>query len=334
MSIFFNIIVYLLIIIWSFFSPLALLCLVILLITQIACIITNFASKKNLPIFSYEIKTTEVNKNFKFIVTVSNISGKISFNLFLKNILTEEVEQKKVKLKAKSEKIKIILSINPKCVGRIYISARNIKIYDKFSFTYKRITKAECGYLNSIPIICKDNVSINTFTSENENIKYKNLTAREYSGNREYIFGDNLRHINYKLSHKLQKLYVKEFKSNIDSEICLAIYLNNNNIDTLNKIIEAVSAYSYHLLKNNTIHCLCIFEHGKQESTVLVIDTIPNYLTELELLVNIDIKNSTNNLPKILNTVIAKNIANMVIFTDKRFNVSYNQNFNVRFIEI
>ena len=89
----------------------------------------------------------------------------------------------------------------------------------------------------------------------------------EYSETREYVYGDDIRFIDWNVTAKLNKPYIKVFEEEREQTIILAVDLSGSgyfgSIDTLkvDLMIELSSILSFSAIKNNDKVGLALFSN-------------------------------------------------------------------------
>ena len=149
--------------------------------------------------------------------------------------------------------------------GQIDILIRKICVFDHWGISYRTVCKniehESCLYpkyyfVNSVEQIMRINYEKERFFAHVRNRNLSDLL--QY---REYQKGDNLKHINWKLSNRLQEYYIREFDTPTDNQILLTLDLSNTNKDEKNYILSvffsicmtyAQKNIIFHILWNNT----------------------------------------------------------------------------------
>ena len=209
------------------------------------------------------------NKETNIKLYINNLSrfplSKADINVVYEDSLGNKIE-KIIRVSIDGDNYRDInyLIIPDRC-GVIKVYVNNIRVYDYFSLFSKR---------KKIYIEDKVLVLPNEHIFMNEILNYEELMIQEsekYSENekgddpsqifdiREYMEGDKLQRVHWKLSSKYDELMVKEFsKPVIDSTVLLVeLFYNNKKGDELiDSLIDTVYSISKHLISLGYPHYL------------------------------------------------------------------------------
>lgn len=189
----------------------------------------------------------------------------------------------------KSENV-IPIQIKSEYVGKLKITLEKFTLYDLsgvFAFTKQLDKSANLIVLpNKYPISLFENrhyiESSDSFTIA----ETKGINSQEIIGLKEYEPTDNIKHVHWKLSSKLDELVVKEIGEPLDSSYCIIIE-TNVEIDHPSKIdavIESVYSLSNALLAKGHVHYIGWFDqryHYFVLHEIYAVDTLNHYLNEL-----------------------------------------------------
>lgn len=139
--------------------------------------------------------------------------------------------------------------------GKYIISVKKVSVYDYLGFF--RIVKrmgSKIGMTQIIPVTEGEEVKFtNTLCEEIDTIiNVEKDKSGEFDHVREYIVGDKLRNIHWKLSSKSEDIYVKEFTDGFDSYYCYYIEtrpLNRKEISKEFKRWDAAGSYAIEMGK-------------------------------------------------------------------------------------
>ena len=92
---------------------------------------------------------------------------------------------------------------------------------------------------------------------------------------REYVEGDKIQRIHWKLSSKVDNVMIKEYSQPIvhNSIIIVEFYESENNINTIQGIIETAISLSHMLLSYNYIHYICWYDKSKDFFNKIIINS-------------------------------------------------------------
>lgn len=180
----------------------------------------------------------------------------------------------------------------PHCgVNRINVD--EIKIGDVFGIFYKKFDCTAEKEITILPQLFKTDICLeNTDTAMPES----NVYSSEKSGNdpgeifavREYVPGDAIRKIHWKLSEKTDTLMVKEFGLPIFNTTAL-IFENDwaenaKEIDTITQVFASVSSA---MLENGMSHSVFWKNHGSEELCEFQIENTDDFAYMLEQLLSL-----------------------------------------------
>lgn len=202
-------------------------------------------------------------KNLKTLVTVEN--GFLG-----------EVQERELFMSAPAlTKQTIIYAVQSEHIGKIKVSVKNIVLYDYFklfSFKIKLNKNYEISFLPEIlptPI----NLRINSYINSESDVFSKQKAGDDPSEIfkiRDFVGGDKLNRIHWKLTTKTGHLMVKEFSLPINTSIMIGLELNADKekdgyLDYLDTVIETAVCLSSYLAENNIRHYVSWFD-GETES--------------------------------------------------------------------
>ena len=217
----------------------------------------------------------------------------INFKLKFKNLLTgeESIQNIKTSLFSKN-KCEFDFDLESKLCGTINISCESLKLYDFFGLTYKTLTLEKSFKTTVLPVIFPVKINIKAIgDSISENFSYSEKVGQDLSevyNFREYVNGDSLRQIQWKLSQKHRNLIVKEGSQPTSQSVAL-IMLNGESVNAENSsaMAEAFVSISQSLCENGVYH------------KILLNDDIGIKFNQYDILCEEDIASV---IPKILET--------------------------------
>lgn len=250
------------------------------------------------------ITKDNININFDFPTTFSKettFQGKVNINLqtksisrftfiyvSIKNSLTLEETVQKIRFDMLKDK-ECIIKINSEFCGNLEINCNKIRIYDYFGLTYK----TEKVLINSNIMIIPEIVNINNEIIS-ENISNNSIIYSPYEiGNdvtevfeyANYVIGDNVKLINWKLSSKYGKPIIKRGSSPIESTI-LIIFDNiispskdNTQIPNfLSSLAEKTISVLNNFLDNEICCTVCFYSCSEGDIIFLDINNEDDYI--------------------------------------------------------
>lgn len=205
-----------------------------------------------------EITALRINKDDEAILTVrinnaslypfSNARGVITIhNLFYK---PEEIQLKTAVPAFIGKKIRLNMVCNH--CGLIRVSTDKLLVSDMLGLVNKSITAEACISTSVMPEIqaveVPSKISVSTdIEADSESVR---SNEGDPAGTREYIYGDRLNSINWKLSARADKLMVKDFEHTVGDEY---IFL----ADTCRRLIEKTVTRLYSL-------CCAVIDRGER----------------------------------------------------------------------
>lgn len=245
-----------------FYNNYALLFMLILLL--VLPVISYFIARFNKDKISVDIYTdkTSVGKNSsvgvcfsvnnKSILSMENFTLVVKiYNAFYGNEKTYEII---IPAASYSER-KATLTIENKYCGRMVVSLEEIRGYDLFGmyrFT-KSLNKTKEVMVMPYGAMEIENLPLSLQgKSDDEELQFKKGDdVSQISQIRNYIPGDKLQNIHWKLSAKAEELQVKEFSMPYSDDVILLIelYSDKDNPDIFDELIEKLFAISVYIIK-------------------------------------------------------------------------------------
>ncbi len=191
------------------------------------------------------------------------------------NTLTDEYQTLTTMMPVSANNIQTIkFSVSYSHCGRIAISLKNLKIYDYIKMFSKNV---KTGAINEMMVL-PERISISpmieteiaALTDSDDFSKDKpGDDCSEIFDIREYVEGDKINRIHWKLSSKCSKLMIKEYSLPVSNHLMLLFEFSldtasNHAFSKTDAAIETVLALSEFLIKNNMTFRLCWFNRKKQ----------------------------------------------------------------------
>jgi len=203
-------------------------------------------------------KITNKSRKIKVVVSVDNNNCipvsecNMSIRIYNKFYDVEELYNISVPISMSSKESVTFEFVSNIC-GNIDVAINEIEVYDMLRL--KKIKK-NVDIRKSITVLPNMrnksidlNRIINCVQKENK-ISINKSDPYEVSSVREYIDGDSLKDIHWKLSSKQDKLMVKENGILYDDKVELVLELYDDNKDMVEKTIENLFSFSYKMIKN------------------------------------------------------------------------------------
>lgn len=161
------------------------------------------------------------------------------------------------------KKNEITIDLGSDYIGRFDVSIYKCYVYDLFSILRFKVKSKGNTVVYVMPLISTYNVEIREteFETENETDRYdENRPGSDSShvfGIREYVMGDKLQRIHWKLSAKKDETYVKEFGYPISISTALYFDLHFTESDMEKKcdeLVERLCNLSASLIKAEVYH--------------------------------------------------------------------------------
>lgn len=170
----------------------------------------------------------------------------LSFDLSLANAFTEKEQIRSINAAAPAfGRRKITVSMEGVLCGRINVKVSRLKIKDMLSVAeYK--SKAESGFTMDVmpntTEISGEKAKSGGVADDSER-EHKDSAGTEVIDIREYVRGDSLKAIHWKLSAKKDELFVREKGDNINDEAVLLFELNKGAIDNILDTVYTTAKY-------------------------------------------------------------------------------------------
>ena len=233
--------------------------LVVFLLFEIIC---NIIVARSVDV-SVEMKNSSMaNKNVLISISLNNrsfipvIRGVMRFRI--KNISFDITEGFTKEFSLKHGKRDIVYEMDSEYCGRYEVILEHIRLYDFMGITYAdALRKAKkivylfpvCGYIGSVSEIQRVNYEKERYFNHK-----KNIILSEILQYREYEPGDNLRHINWKLSDKLDELLVREFDTPTDNQVLVTYDVDNKNKKTKSIVYSTIMSIAATYIRNKLFH--------------------------------------------------------------------------------
>ena len=272
-------------ILYSDYFPLAIF-ITVLLLPIVLNIIIRIINKN----ISLDIQSNNVLENkdeeisIKIFIKNNSIfpalNGELKLSYYNKFSNNKEIEYINFPINSK-ERESITFKIKSKYCGKLIIEAESLKIYD-----YLTISSVKKKLLNkSKEIIILPNIynlsffnkvlDVNSLDGENFSKDKSGDDPSEVFNIREYVEGDKIQRIHWKLSSKINNIMIKEYSQPISSSSIIIVEFceDKNNINIIQGIIETAISLSYMLLSYNYIHYICWYDKSKDYFYKVIINS-------------------------------------------------------------
>lgn len=256
-----------------------------ILIPVISLIIMLF-SRKGLSI-SLEVPKTAEKKDAVIKYTFENSSkfpvARVVFQIKMENQMTGAVKKRKVSASIGGRKtVTADLALENSKVGTVLISTERIRVYDAFGLFAFRKSPLEDQAMIIYPDMREIMVHMqqSVETSGDGNRYSPDRPGQDVSqifALREYIAGDEIRKIHWKLSSKIDKTVVRDFSMPLNYSVFLLLELNHGSEDIVDAQVEIYLALSRALLENGINHNMGWFDAGEGDFHVKELDDFEDY---------------------------------------------------------
>ena len=271
-------------ILYSDYFPLAIF-ITVLLLPIVLNIIIRIINKN----ISLDIQSNNVLENkdeeisIKIFIKNNSIfpalNGELKLSYYNKFSNNKEIECINFPINSK-ERESITFKIKSKYCGKLIIEAESLKIYDylTISSVKKKLNKSkEIIILPNIYNLSFFNkvLDVNSLDGENFSKDKSGDDPSEVFNIREYVEGDKIQRIHWKLSSKINNIMIKEYSQPISSSSIIIVEFceDKNNINIIQGIIETAISLSYMLLSYNYIHYICWYDKSKDYFYKVIINS-------------------------------------------------------------
>ena len=147
----------------------------------------------------------------------------------------------------------ITIDLDSDFCGKYEVTIMYVRIFDILGMSYKSIVKNLKNVLYIYPV----SVAIGS-VSDAQRVNYekeryfsnkKNTVLSEILQYREYQPGDNLRHINWKLSDRFDEMLVREFDTPTDNQVLVTFDIESSANDSSAQTVKTSSSQSANAIK-------------------------------------------------------------------------------------
>lgn len=197
--------------------------------------------------------------------------ARASMDLTLENQITGSVRKKQIIASVESRgETEGSLAIKDCRVGMIVISIDKVRVFDVFCLFSKKVNSSDSESIIIMPdmkdIDLELDRPIETGSDSDRFSPFKpGSDVSETFALREYIPGDEVRKINWKLSSKVDKTIVRDFSMPLNYSIFLLLELKRTDEDLVDKLVEYYLSLSKELLERGLNHTLAWYDAGPEE---------------------------------------------------------------------
>lgn len=231
-------------------------------------------SKRGLTI-SLTVPGTVEKENAVFTYEFENTSlfpvARVVFTVQMENQMTGSTRTRKISTTVGGKKsVSAKLSMTGSKVGTVILSTRRIRVYDAFGlFALKKP-----DLQNQATIVYPDMREAAVYMEKpietmGEGTRYSpdkpGPDVSEIFALREYVPGDEVRKIHWKLSSKIDKTMIRDFSLPLNYSVFLLMELTRGDEDIVDAVVELYLSLSRALLENGINHNLAWYD-GSEEA--------------------------------------------------------------------
>lgn len=263
-----------------------LMLLVLSILIPVISLVLMLFSRRGLDI-SLEVPKTAEKKDAEIKYIFSNTSkfpaARVAFRIKLENQMTGAVKIRKASVFVGGRKtVAARLALENSKVGTVLISTERIRVYDAFGlFAFRKPSlqdQAMIVYPDMYEIAVHMQQAVETsgdgsrYSAERPGQDVSQIFAL-----RDYIAGDEIRKIHWKLSSKLDKTVIRDFSLPLNYSVFLLLELKQGSEDMVDAQVEIYLALSRALLESGINHSIGWFDAGTEEFYVKELDNIEDF---------------------------------------------------------
>ncbi len=254
--------------------------LVVLILPVLLLLLTLFS--RSLTKVDAELQKAVATKGEEaaFEITINNRSfvslTSVKLNLSITNDFLGQTEDKEIYLSSRAlTKQTTVYSVSSPHVGQVTVNCKNVVLYDYFKLFSFKIKINKSFKVSFLPEVLPTPVSIrpNAYLNSDSDVFSKAKSGDDPSEVfkiRDYVGGDKMNRIHWKLSTKTGTLMVKEFSLPLNTSIMLLLELNANKADSnflsyMDTVIETTVCISSFLADSNIRHFIAWFDPGTMQ---------------------------------------------------------------------
>ncbi len=263
--------------IWDF----SLILLIIFAVLPVVMFVTTLIAKYSIKAeFAVQNKTTPKNSSFPVQLCVTNKSifpvGKAEAHIEYYNIFNNQINEFELLFPVQALNTqRITFQLSSKYCGILKIRSAYIDIYDPLKIFRFRTGKNVQAEIAVMPEIHEVNgaISYTDRESDESSVFSENKAGDDPSeifDLRDYINGDKLNRIHWKLSSKKDELIVKEYSMPVDVPCMLFLNLkcyedSEYTLPVFDTLVETLISVSQFLIENERIHTIVYYNAESRE---------------------------------------------------------------------
>ncbi len=286
--------------VWNFSLILLIIFITLPIVMFLTTLITKYSIKTE---FAVQSKTTAKNTSFPVQLCITNKSifpvGKAEVHIEYYNIFNNQINEFEMLVPIQARNThRVTFQLSSKYCGILKIRSAYINLYDPLRIFRFRTGKNITAEIAIMPEIHEINGSISYTDRESEESSiFSENTAgddpSEVFDLRDYVTGDKLNRIHWKLSSKKDDLIVKDYSMPVD--VPCMIFLNlkcyedsEYTLPVFDTLIETLISVSQFLIENERIHTLVYYNASMHEfceteitSPEILVETIKNLILSM-----------------------------------------------------
>lgn len=256
---------------WNF----ALVLLVVIIALPVIMFITTLIARQSIRVeFALQDRTVSKNTPFPVQICITNKSifpiGKAEAKIEYYNVFNKHKNEFELYLPIQSRNTqRVTFNLKSKFCGIVKVRIAGIRIYDPLRIFKFRIGKNVSAEIAVLP----DAHEISGSVSYSDRINEESTVFSEnYPGDdpsevfdlRDYVIGDHLNRIHWKLSSKKDDLIVKEYSLPIDIPCALFLDLkcyedSDYTLPLFDTLVETMASLSQFLIENERVHSIIYY---------------------------------------------------------------------------
>ena len=212
----------------------------------------------------------------------------ISAEVAISNIHTGDESVVNIEL----DKGKAVLEITPEFCGATELIVRNLILSDAFGITGRSILSGHKAKTAVMPKLCEMNIGITQQSfampdSDEYSAVRPGYDSSEIFGIREYIPGDNIKSIHWKLSQKTGNTMVREYSLPVINQVLLMLDIPKGaSSQEINTLTEVFSSLTASLTNAGIAHQLAWLDYKNSGKISCDVKTEEDFSEALDLLLN------------------------------------------------
>lgn len=222
---------------------------------------------------SLELPGTAEKEQVEFTYQFTNSSvfpvARLLFQVQLENQMTGSVKIRKISATVGGRKtVDAHLSFKGSNVGILMVCTKKIRVYDAFGlFAFKKADlqdQAVTVYPRMQDVLVHMERSVETSGDGSRYSPHRpGQDVSELFALREYVPGDEVRSIHWKLSSKIDRTMIREFSRPLNYSIFLLMELTKGRAEAIDAVVEAYISISHGLLAGGIAHSLAWYDAGE-----------------------------------------------------------------------